>query len=302
MASKTNVLITGASGFLGSAVRKAFLASPETYNVLSLSYTQTGDGFVQLDLTDSAKVSEVFKDFQPKWILHLAAERRPDEAEKNPEGTRKLNVDVPGALARVASEIGATIVYVSTDYVFDGTAPPYIPSSPTNPLQTYGVTKRDGEVSVLSVEGAKAIVLRVPVLYGPAKNNSDSAINILLDVVKDQSGKTYKMDHWATRFPTNTVDIGNFLVRLTQFNGVIPPILHYSAAEPFTKYEVCLIFARILGLDHQHIVADSAAPAGAGTSRPQNTQLATTETEFLGIEGGLGLSLFEEWWTQDLKQ
>lgn len=78
--------------------------------------------------------------------------------------------------------------------------------------------------------------------------------------------------------------------------------MHYSAGEPFTKYEMCLIFSKILGLSHEHIVADSAAPAGAGTSRPQNTQLATTETEALGIEGGLGLSLFEEWWTQHLKQ
>jgi S-adenosylmethionine synthetase len=52
--------------------------------------------------------------------------------------------------------------------------------------------------------------------YGPAPKNEDTAINILLDVVQDQSGKTYKMDHYATRFPTNVIDIGNFLVRLTR--------------------------------------------------------------------------------------
>ena len=51
--------------------------------------------------------------------------------------------------------------------------------------------------------------------YGPAPKNSDSAVNILLDIVRDQSGKTYKMDHYATRYPTNIVDIANFLVRLT---------------------------------------------------------------------------------------
>lgn len=51
--------------------------------------------------------------------------------------------------------------------------------------------------------------------YGPAPNNSDSAINILLDVVSDQSGKQYKMDHYATRYPTNVVDIADFLVRLS---------------------------------------------------------------------------------------
>lgn len=51
------------------------------------------------------------------------------------------------------------------DYVFDGTSPPYLPSSPTNPLQFYGQTKRDGEIAVLGVQGAKSVVLRVPVLY-----------------------------------------------------------------------------------------------------------------------------------------
>ena len=95
-----------------------------------------------------------------------------------------------------------------TDYVFDGTSPPYSPSSPTNPLQLYGQTKRDGELAIQGVEGAKSVILRVPILYasliliraipqcpitryGPAPKNSDSAINILLDVVSDQSGKTY---------------------------------------------------------------------------------------------------------------
>ncbi len=51
--------------------------------------------------------------------------------------------------------------------------------------------------------------------YGPAPKNSDSAVNILLDIVADQSGKTYKMDHYATRYPTNVLDIADFLVRLS---------------------------------------------------------------------------------------
>ena len=157
--------------------------------------------------------------------------------------------------------------------------------------------------------------------YGPAPKNSDSAINILLDVVQDQSGKAYKMDHFATRYPTNVLDIANFLVRLTGMcrladlscvwtlkisvglNKPIPYILHYSGDEPYTKYEICLIFAKILGLPHQHIVPDTEPPSGdAATTRPQNCQLSIKETEDLQVEGGLGLSLFEEWWTERLKQ
>jgi S-adenosylmethionine synthetase len=99
-----------------------------------------------------------------------------------------LNVDVPAHLAALAKELGFTFVLISTgilyiscfslvlrslshglsiDYVFDGTSPPYVPSAQPNPLNLYGITKRDAELAVLrvGVEGAHAIVLRVPVLY-----------------------------------------------------------------------------------------------------------------------------------------
>lgn len=120
-----------------------------------------------------------------------------------------------------------------SDYVFDGTSPPYPPSALTNPINLYGRTKRDGELAILGVPGVKTTVLRVPVLYdcvqplpdrvltpcchryGPTPNNTDSAINLLLDIVSDQSGKTYNMDHYATRYPTNVLDIADFLVRLS---------------------------------------------------------------------------------------
>lgn len=75
--------------------------------------------------------------------------------------------------------------------------------------------------------------------YGPAKSNSDSAVNILLDVVNDQSGKIYKMDHWATRFPTNTVDIAHFLVRLTRTSDPCLPT--------YLTLSDCLILALIVG-------------------------------------------------------
>lgn len=82
----------------------------------------------------------------------------------------------------------------------------------------------------------------------------------------------------------------------------IPPILHYSAAEPFTKYEMCLIFAQILGLPHKHIIPDSEAPKGdAAVGRPRDCQLYTRETEDL-VEGGLGWNGFQEWWTEYLKK
>ncbi|KIM47045.1 hypothetical protein M413DRAFT_16545 [Hebeloma cylindrosporum] len=293
------VIITGASGVLGSAVLKAFETAG--HDVVGLGNSRATGKIRKVDLTKSDEVDVFFDKFKPNWVIHCAAERRPDVAEKDPEAAQRLNAQVPGHLAALSKKLRFTLVYISTDYVFDGTSPPYTPSSATNPLQLYGKSKRDGEIAVLGVDGAKVIILRVPVLYGPAPKNSDSAINILLDVVQDQSGKTYKMDHYATRYPTNVVDVASFLVRLTSVKNTIPPIIHYSGEEPFTKYEICLTFAKILGLPHKHIIPDAEPPTGEGaTTRPRDCQLYTKETADLGVEGGLGLSLFEEWWTERL--
>ncbi|GJE95483.1 SDR family oxidoreductase [Phanerochaete sordida] len=298
------VIVTGASGVLGTAVYDAFKASPQN-EVLGLAHSRPRGDLKVLDLMDNAQVEKVFAEFKPDWVIHCAAERRPDVAEKNPEAAQKLNADVPANLAALAKSLKFTLVYISTDYVFDGTHPPYPPSATTNPLNFYGRSKRDGELAVLGVTGAKSIVLRVPVLYGPAPKNSDTAVNILIDVVTDQSGKTYTMDHYATRYPTNVLDIADFLVRLSTLPPArLPPVLHYSAAEPFTKYEMCLVFAQILGLPHTHIVPDAEPYTGAAaTTRPRDCQLYTGETEeLLAGAGGLGWTPFAEWWTGHLQR
>ncbi|KZP33704.1 NAD(P)-binding protein [Athelia psychrophila] len=304
-------IITGASGLLGTQVYKAFIEQYGSKDVLGLAFSRAAEGghTKKLDLMDAEATETVFTQFKPDWVIHCAAERRPDVAEKDPEGTQKLNVDLPRRLSQLAKaeNLNFTLVYISTDYVFDGKLAPYAPSSPPNPVQLYGQTKLGGENAVLRPDGpnadvnAKAIVLRVPVLYGPAPHNSDSAINILLDVVQDQSGKAYKMDHYATRYPTNVIDIANFLARLSALT-TIPKILHYSAAEAFTKYEMCQIFGKILGVPIGHIKADSTAPSTDATPRPKDCRLDTQETEALW-PGGEGLKWvpFEQWWSAHLK-
>jgi S-adenosylmethionine synthetase len=127
------------------------------------------------------------------------------------------------------------------------------------------------------------------------------------------------MDHYATRYPTNVVDIASFLLRLSGTPHFIarrifiyltfeppainnlPPIIHFSAPEPFTKYEICLVFSKVLSLEHSHIIYDAEPPKGEGaTTRPKDTKLDTSETEKLMPDGSLGCGGFEEWWTEYL--
>jgi len=109
----SRVIITGASGVLGSAVRKAFLeASNRRFEVLALAHSRSGEGLVKVDLTDKDITARTFQEFKPDWVIHCAAERRPDIAERDPEGARILNAEVPAHLAFLSRALKFTLVYI----------------------------------------------------------------------------------------------------------------------------------------------------------------------------------------------
>lgn len=158
------VLVTGASGLLGRAVYAHF-ASRKDVTVIGVANSRASEPLQQLDLLDTEAVLNKVREASPDIIIHTAAERRPDVVEREPQRCQELNVDVPGRLARMASEIGVRIINISTDYVFDGSKPPYTVDSEPNPLNAYGTSKLLGERAVSeNGEQGKATSLRVPVL------------------------------------------------------------------------------------------------------------------------------------------
>ena len=104
--------------------------------------------------------------------------------------------------------------------------------------------------------------------------------------------------------PLSSLNHGPFLLTITATINprLIPPILHYAAPEPYTKFEICLVFSRLLGVPIPHITPDADEPTGAAAvSRPRNCQLYTRETEdLMERAGGLGITGFEEWWADYL--
>lgn len=91
----------------------------------------------------ATKITDCIRLHQRPVIIHCAAERRPDKAENNQEAVRQLNVSATENLAQVAKDNAAWLVYISTDYVFDGTKPPYEPEDKPNPLNFYGTSQND---------------------------------------------------------------------------------------------------------------------------------------------------------------
>jgi dTDP-4-dehydrorhamnose reductase len=166
--------------------------------------------------------------------------------------------------------------------------------------------KRDGEVAVLDVTKTSGlgVVLRVPVLYGPSETNGESAVNTILDAVDKarNADAGLKMDDWAQRFPTNTQDVGrvcnDIAVRYIKDRKnlqSLPKILHFSAEERMTKYEIAQRLAKILGVEIPGMIANKQGnDPNAAVQRPYNTQLSTKVLKETGINvKAVG---FDEWW------
>lgn len=179
--------------------------------------------------------------------------------------------------------IGAFLIYISSDYVFDGTNPPYTEEDIPSPLNLYGKTKLDGEKAVLE-NNLGAAVLRIPVLYGEVEKLEESAVTVMFDKVQF-SNKSANMDHWQQRFPTHVKDVASVCRQLAEKRMLDPSIkgtFHWSGNEQMTKYEMACAIADAFNLPSSHLRPITDSPV-IGAQRPKNAQLDCSKLETLGI-------------------
>lgn len=187
-----DILITGANGQLGSALRRLGGISPNNYICTDVA---------ELDITDAAAVLECVRGNKIDVIVNCAAYTNVEKAEEDETTADVLNHRAAGNLATAAKACGATLFHVSTDYVFDGTAHrPYTEDMPTSPLGAYGRTKLAGEQAVMA-SGCRYLIFRTAWLYSEYGNNFLKTMLRLtsererLNVVFDQVGTpTYAGD------------------------------------------------------------------------------------------------------------
>uniref|UniRef100_A0A4W4GJW0 Methionine adenosyltransferase 2 subunit beta n=1 Tax=Electrophorus electricus TaxID=8005 RepID=A0A4W4GJW0_ELEEL len=263
------VLVTGATGLLGRAIYKEF--QKNEWDTLGCGYSRARPRFLRCNLLDEDAVRVLIQDFQPHVIVHCAAERRPDVVEHHTEAALNLNVHACATLAKEAA--GIFLLYISTDYVFDGRNPPYGENDAPNPLNMYGKSKLEGEREILR-HCPGAAVLRVPILYGEVEKVEESAVTVLWDRVQ-QGAESCTIDHCQQRFPTYTSDVA----RDPSLRGVF----HYSGKEQMTKYEMACAIADAFNLPSSHLIPMTEQPAGSGAQRPHNAQLECSRLELLGL-------------------
>ncbi|KAK4179831.1 hypothetical protein QBC36DRAFT_59001 [Triangularia setosa] len=313
MSGKTAV-VTGATGLLGRQVLKAFGNNDWTVKGTGFSRAD-GTDILKVDLGNADELKKVLDEVKPQAVVHCAANRFPDKVDKDPEGTRALNVETPRTLAQLCAERSILLIYISTDYVFPGKPgdAPYENNAEPAPTNLYGQTKLDGERAVLhefKMAGKEGlgVVLRVPVLYGSAQSNAESAVNVLMDSVlkAQQEGASISMDHWALRYPTNTEDIARVCKDIAakyleaSDRSSLPRILQFSSEDKYTKYEICQLFAEINGLPIDRIKPNMEGnDPNASVQRPYDCHLSTKALKDLGID--VSTQDFMGWWRREFR-
>jgi len=278
---------------------------------LSLLLEKSGLPFVgtdrEVDITDTTALKKFAENQSINWIINCAAYTAVDKAEDDAENCRRLNTLGAGNIAACAKSIGARLIHISTDYVFDGKGTkadgtdvlrPYREDDATAPIGVYGLTKRDGEIAVME-NNPHSYIIRTAWLYGKHGNNFVHTMLRLMNerdevkVVNDQRGS-----------PTWTFDLAETVITFIKTEkddkNVLYGIYHFTNEGEITWFD----FAREIfkqGREQQFIVKDcgvnpcTSADFPAKVKRPAYSVLDKTK-----IKTALGITI--PMWYNSLKE
>lgn len=191
------VLVTGVTGQLGYDVARELEKRHIEYK---------GTGSREMDISDTAAVERVIKDYHPDAIIHCAAYTAVDKADDDYGRAMDVNAKGTLAIAKAAKEIDAKMLYISTDYVFNGQGTePFTVDAATAPLNVYGLTKLFGEEAV-QLELSKYFIVRISWVFG---KNGNNFIKTMLCLGQTHDELTVVSDQWGS--PTYTADLAPLL-------------------------------------------------------------------------------------------
>jgi dTDP-4-dehydrorhamnose reductase len=270
------VLVTGAGGMLGTDVRAVLME--RGHEVVA---TGRREGFTPLDVTDTHQTMQVIGAERPEVVLHCAAWTDVDGAERDPDGAYRGNALGAWNVAAAAAETGALMIYVSTDFVFDGAKnAPYTEFDRTNPLGVYGASKEAGEQLVRQTLPDRHIIARTSWLFGRHGKCFPKTVLRLAEskpevpIVADQIG-----------CPTFTEDLARKLAELAE--DPLPGTYHICNAGECSWYEFAQEIVRQAGLSTPVVpitAAEYAARFNSPTRRPAYSPLRRLALQMRGMD------------------
>ncbi|HLN97800.1 MAG TPA: dTDP-4-dehydrorhamnose reductase [Pyrinomonadaceae bacterium] len=262
------MFVTGAGGMVGRAVSEHCAAMGDV--VSSFAHQE-------LDISDRTSVMQTLEKDRPDFVINCAAWTDVDGCELDNERAFAVNASGPENLALAAREIGAGLITISTDYVFDGKKDGfYTQRDQPSPESIYGLSKLAGERKAQAAH-ARTIIVRTGFVFGPRGTNFLSTI-----IARARRGERFKAIHDAYGTPSYAPDLARRLRELAQLD--LPGIFHVVNAGPGVSYEefarAALEYSGFPSLNLEIVAMDTLSrPA----PRPRNSRLKCLLSEAIGL-------------------
>lgn len=266
------ILITGSNGLLGQKLIDLYVQT-EGVELIATSRgnnrypTKKGYIYATMDVSDVRNVMDVITKYQPHTVIHTAAMTNVDECEKDREGAERLNVDAVEYVVEAANEVGAHLIHLSTDFIFDGQNGPYTEDDEPNPISYYGETKLAAE-NMIKNQSQKWSIARTVLVYGVVHNMSRSNI-ILWAKGALEKGKSINVVNDQVRSPTLAEDLakGCQLIEQNEAEG----IFNISGRDQMSIVEIVERVADYFDLDKSIINKVTSETLNQPAKRPPIT-------------------------------
>jgi dTDP-4-dehydrorhamnose reductase len=264
------ILITGSNGLLGQKLCLLLSKNREVEFLATSRGEDRGSGvfpYASMDITKAKEVEEVIGRFRPDVVIHAAAQTQVDDCELHPQACDLVNVTATKHIIEACNQVGAFLLYISTDFIFDGEEGPYDEMAIPKPVNHYGWSKLEAEKLVQAQSKSWAIA-RTVLVYGFVKGLSRS--NIVLWVKESlEQGKTIKVvdDQW--RSPTLAEDLADGCARIAQNKA--GGIWNLSGPDFMSPYEMALKVAEVFQLNKTNILRADSSTFSQPARRPPKT-------------------------------
>lgn len=269
---KEKILITGSQGLLGQYLVSLF--AQEGFEVHG-----TGRGeprfpaenwqYHAIDITDGVAMTDLITTLRPAQIIHAAAITQVDFAELHPVECWNTNVTATRFIVEAAKEASSRLIYLSTDFVFDGESEPYDEDDTPSPVNYYGCSKWAAEKAVLAVKG-RNVVVRTSLVLGKALNGTRSTlVSWVLESLKN--GQKINVVTDQLRSPTLVSDLAAGILLIAK--SYVTGIYNIAGKDALTPYQIALATARLAGYDESLITPVNESTFSQPALRPKKTPL-----------------------------